>query len=310
MSTNAIETQLNSLLANEKTLERLLYLEKERRRLSKDELAFVGMAEVAGYYWCAMKSLYKNRELELAFFVSYLHDRISYSLRLGLIDKLPKSHEKFLEVGDNIGFSDIERLLKENIEKMSQKSNTVFAIERVDENGDRVMVINPYLSQEEIGFLEQWAKDEGIRIVNLKELPPTVRGKFLDATKAERHPTIRWNFAWDKYIVVGVPDGVTSEFVYEFKSTRTRFLMSFLKPIALTQADLYGRFFRRSKKRVQIYIVEEDATEIWETDVDVNRAEDILAKFKKMEEGFAPLPPKAWKCNSCEFDKVCTIRRS
>lgn len=180
----------------------------------------------------------------------------------------------------------------------------------IDENGSRVMVINPDLSQEEKEFLGRLAKDKGVRVVNLKEAQPTIRGEFLDAIKAERYSTIRWNFAWDKYAVVGVPDGITGEFVYEFKSTRSRFLMNFLKPVALTQADLYGRFFKRSRKRVQIYIMEEDATETWDTDVDINRAEDILAKFKKVDEGFAPPPPKAWKCKSCEFAKVCTIRAS
>jgi hypothetical protein len=47
--------------------------------------------------------------------------------------------------------------------------------------------------------------------------------------------------------------------------------------------------------------VEEDVTEPWDAHADVNRAKDVLAKFKEMEEGFVPLPPKAWKCKSCEF---------
>jgi len=147
-------------------------------------------------------------------------------------------------------------------------------------------------------------------IFSLKEALPKIRGQLLDTTKAEQYTIIRWNYAWDKYVVVVVPDGITSEFFYEFKSTRSRFLMHFLKPVALTQADLYGYFSRRGKKRVQIYVVEEDVTEPWDADADVNRAKDVLAKFKEMEEGFVPLPPKAWKCKSCEFAKVCTIRAS
>jgi len=306
---NGIKTQLDSLLKDEKGLERLLYLEKERRRVSKDELVFIGMADIAGYYWCAMKSLYKNRQMEPAFFASYLHDRIVYSFRLGLIDELPKSHERLLDIGGNIGLSDVERLLKERAQK-TDKQGIVLAIETVDKNGSRVMVVNPDLSQEEVEFFEHRAGGKGTRIASLEEVPPTIRGQFIDRMKAERYPTIRWNYAWDKYVVVGVPDGITSEFVYEFKSTRARFLMHYLKPVALTQADLYGYFFRRGKKRVQIYIVEEDVTETWDADVDVNRAEDVLAKFKKMEGGLLPLPPKAWKCKSCEFAGVCTIRAS
>ncbi|GIV86756.1 MAG: hypothetical protein KatS3mg054_0785 [Chloroflexus sp.] len=306
---NAIKAQLDSLLGDEKALERLLYLEKERRRVSKDELVFIGMADVAKYYWCAMKSLYKNRQMEPAFFASYLYDRIVYSFCLGLIDELPKSHERLLDVGGNIGLSDIERFLKKSAEKTDKQGIVLSPIEMVDKNGSRVMVVNPDLSQEEVEFFEHRA-GKGTRIVSMEEVPPTIRGRFLNIIKAERYPTLRWNYAWDKYVVVGVPDGITSEFVYEFKSARTRFLMHYLKPVVLTQADLYGYFFRRGKKRVQIYIVEEDVTETWDADVDVNRAEDVLAKFKKMERGLLPLPPKAWKCKSCEFAKACTIRAS
>jgi hypothetical protein len=35
----------------------LLQLEKRRRGLDESQLVFIGMANVANYYWCAMKSL-------------------------------------------------------------------------------------------------------------------------------------------------------------------------------------------------------------------------------------------------------------
>lgn len=304
----SVEMQLDSLLGDKESLERLLHLEKQRRGVSKDALVFIGMADVAAYYWCAMKSLYKNQEMELAFFASYLHDRISYSLQLGLIKDLPQNPEKILEIGDEIDFGDIERLLAERTASEGRGAFTLTAIEVADESGGRIIVVNPVLSSEEIGFWEQWARDKGARVVSLGEAPPTVRGEITEAARAERYPTIRWNFAWDKYVVVGVPDGITSEFVYEFKSTRNKFLMNFLKPVAFTQADLYGYFFRRNKKRVQIYIIEEGKTETWDAAVDANRAESVLVKFKEMEMGFIPLPPKAWKCKSCEFAKSCTLR--
>lgn len=306
----SIEMRLHLLLGDKERLERLLHLEKQRRGVGKDALVFIGMADIAAYYWCAMKSLYKNREKELAFFASYLHDRISYSLRLGLIKDLPKSPEQILKIGDEIDLGDIERLLREREASEDQGAFTLTAIEVVDESGGRIIVVNPALSSEEIGFWEQWAKDRGARVVSLDEAPPKVRGDIIADARAERYPTIRWNFAWDKYVVVGVPDGITSEFVYEFKSTRNRFLMNFLKPVALTQADLYGYFFRRNKKRVQIYVIEEGKTETWDTVVDVNKAESVLVKFKEMEMGFIPVPPKAWKCKSCEFAKSCTLRSS
>ncbi|MEM1551040.1 MAG: hypothetical protein QXH03_00030 [Candidatus Bathyarchaeia archaeon] len=301
---HSAKMQLVSLLGDKENLERLLHLEKQRRGVSKDVLVFIGMADVAAYYWCAMKSLYKNREMELTFFATYLYDRISYSLQLGLIKDLPQSPEKILEIGDEIDFSDIERLLAER----SASKITRIAIETTNASGDRIMVVNPVFSLEEFDFLKQWAKDRKTQVVSLDEAPPTVRGEIIADAKAEQYPTIRWNFAWDRYVVVGVPDGITSEFVYEFKSTRNRFLMNFLKPVALTQADLYGYFFKRNRKRVQIYVIEEDKTETWDTAVDTIRAESVLVKFKEMEMGFIPTPPRAWKCKSCEFAKSCILR--
>ena len=302
-----ITMHLNSLFKNKGSLERLLYLEKERRGVSKDALVFIGMADVAAYYWCAMKSLYKNREMELTFFSSYLYDRIFYSFQLGLINELPQSLENTLEIGDEIDISAIEQLLSKRNSGENLVTGTLSAIETTDENGDRIIMVSPTLSNEEFDFWEQQAKDRGIRIVSLDEAPPLIRGEIAQNSYAKRYPTIRWNFVWDKYVVVGMPDGITSEFVYEFKSTRNRFLMKFLKPVAFTQADLYGYFFKRSKKLVQIFVIEDGKTETWDTMVDTKRAVDTLIKFKKMELGILPPAPKAWKCKSCEFAAYCAL---
>lgn len=298
---NSINKQLTSVLQSKEKLQRMLYLEKHRRRLSQDELVFIGMADVASYFWCAMKSLYKNREMELAFFSSYLHDRILYSARLGLIDGLPDSEEQWLEIGDTISFGHIETLLKEQSEH--QGRIMLIAGVTVDEDGNRILVVG----KEEREYLEQEAKSRGLRIVAPEEAPPMVRGSLLQYSKGEQYPTIRWNFSWGKYVVVGVPDGITPEFVYEFKTTRSRFLMSYLKPVALVQADLYGYFFRRNRKRVQIYLVEENKTETWVCDVDADKAISVLTDFAQVEQGAIPRPPKAWKCKHCEYAARCTM---
>jgi len=302
--TEIINAHLRSLVPDEKALKKLLYLEKERRQVSKDELVFLGMAGVADYFWCAMKSLYKSRQNEPGFFGSYLYDRIDYSLRLGLIDKLPKSHPKLLEIGNNIGFSDIERLLKERAEKTDKQGIELAGIEITYKDGSRL----GYSGEGEEVFW--YCAANGTRSNGLEKTPPIERGKILHMAKAEDYPTIRWNYTWDKYVIVGVPDGITDEFVYEFKSTTDRFLAYFVRYVAFTQGDLYGYFFRRSKKRVQIYILKEDVTETWDSDVDENRVQEVLTMFKKTEEGFAPPPPKAWKCKSCDFGKVCTTKAS
>ena len=85
------------------------------------------------------------------------------------------------------------------------------------------MLINPDLSREERIYYEKEAESKGIRIVDPEEFP-MIRGEFLETTKAEQYPTIRWNFEWDDYVIVGIPDGITNNFVYEFKTTRNKFL--------------------------------------------------------------------------------------
>jgi hypothetical protein len=52
------------------------------------------------------------------------------------------------------------------------------------------------------------------------------------------------------YVVVEVPDGITKGYVYEFKCTRRRGGLERAGSVEFVQADLYGYFFRRPRKRV------------------------------------------------------------
>ncbi|MEM2498242.1 MAG: hypothetical protein QXK12_06650 [Candidatus Nezhaarchaeales archaeon] len=90
----------------------LLKTEKRRRGLEEDRLVFVGMANVANYYWCAVKSLLNSRKEEEKFFGSYLYDRVRYSYALGKTRKLPRTPEELLEMGDDISLEDVESLLR------------------------------------------------------------------------------------------------------------------------------------------------------------------------------------------------------
>ncbi|MEM0203674.1 MAG: hypothetical protein QXO16_07490 [Archaeoglobaceae archaeon] len=111
-------------------------------------------------------------------------------------------------------------------------------------------------------------------------------------------------------LVLGEPDGITDEFVYEFKSTRNRFLMREIRPIAFTQANLYGYFFRRAKKRVQIYVREEERVETWENEVNVGGAQKVLKRFKEIKRVERLRPkPNVWKCRACKYKEFCRITR-
>ena len=260
-------------------LNSLLEIEKNRRGMGRKELFFIGMANVANYWWCARKTVLKSRLKELEFFGSYFFDRLFYSMLLGYIDKLPATPEKLLDVGDDITLNDIECLLQEEVfQYTSGKANTG---------------VNEVLAE------------LGIDAAEL-EKHPMLRGVIYERAKMERYPTIRWNFEWREYVVVGVPDGITDEFVYEFKTTKSSFLSRYIKPVASTQADLYGYFFKRDRKRVQIYVVQQDRVWNFDDEVDASRAEETLDKFQQADAdlGSARFPAE-WKCSSCEFNELC-----
>lgn len=264
-----IGNEAKKYLNDNKNLEKLLLLEKKRRGIAKDNICFVATANIAGYWYCGMKSYYKGRRDELLFFRAYLIDRINCSKKLGLIEDLPEDKEKWLDIGNGISFKDINKLLKERKE---------YIIECIDDRDTKSV------------------KDK------------FERGILYQYKLAEKYPSIRWNFKWDKYVVIAVPDGITDDFVYEFKSTASRFLLFFVKPVALTQAGLYGYFYKRKNKRVQIYLENERKIETYEDKVDINRALDTLKLFKKVEIDKKSIKPKKrWKCNNCEFGNICIL---
>ncbi len=259
----------------------LLEIEKDRRGRGRKELLFVGMANVANYWWCARKAVLKSRLKELEFFGSYFFDRLLYSMLLGYVDKFPATPEKLLDFGDEITLNDIEKLLREKV------------FQGTDSDIVNINIINELLAK------------LGINAADLEE-DPMLRGVVYEKLKIEKHPRIRWNFEWRDYVVVGVPDGITDEFVYEFKTTKSSFLSRYIKPVASTQADLYGYFFKRDRKRVQIYVVQQDRVWNFDDEVDASRAEETLDKFQQADAdlGSARFPAE-WKCSSCEFNELC-----
>jgi len=66
-----------------------------------------------------------------------------------------------------------------------------------------------------------------------------------------------------KYVIVGVPDGITDNFVYEFKTTSNEFLMRMQRPVFFTRGDFYGYFFRRPKKRIQVLVKRDIEARTW-----------------------------------------------
>ncbi|HET8581267.1 MAG TPA: hypothetical protein VFL98_02260 [Candidatus Paceibacterota bacterium] len=289
-----------------KRLKRLLALEKERRGVAEDKLVFVGIANLASYYWCAMHSVLKSRADEAMFFGAYLADRIRYSKELGLIRSLPRTDAELLRVGEEITFEDVEKLLAKRPVASSDVSLDAYSFG--DSNGGMQMVINPNVSAERRKSLESDARRNKLKITDLEKVP-IVRGNMMHWNNPEKYRSIRWNFQAGVYVIVGVPDGITDDSVYEYKTTKSDFLAGFVKPVAFAQADLYGHFFRRSKKRVQIQVIETSKTQTWEEPIDETRVGTLVHDFAQVDAGkLFPHPPKSWKCARCEicgFGKLC-----
>ncbi|MEM2914804.1 MAG: hypothetical protein QXH91_05325, partial [Candidatus Bathyarchaeia archaeon] len=286
------------------SVHKLLEIEKQKRGVPLSDLVFIGMADTASFYWCPMKSLLANIDMEPQFFASYLHDRLLYSLKLGYVKKFPKAADKVLLVGEEITFADVEKLLKDKESRESRESPPyVTLLAHTPKGRVKVMVLNPSLSPELKIKLTRMAEKKRVKVVSLDDAPPKLRGAVYEEFLAERYPTIRWNFRWENYVVVGVPDGITDEFVYEFKTTGSEFLLGYIEQSALAQGDLYGYFFRRKNKRVQVYVVDEKETVTWHEEVNEADAVSLLKAFKQLDETREFSLPEKWKCNRCNFKR-------
>lgn len=290
----------------EKRIFNLLKKVKEKNRISQDKLFFLSAANVAAYYWCAMKSYFQLKEGEVDFFAAYLEDRIIYSYELGRLKKLPERDEDILKIGDDITYKDIEYLLKNKKEYyFAVPTNNRYKIKEVKKKEDKL-------------FKEKMRKTKGKSKILLNYLyydetdknDPLERGTILQFEKAEKYPTIRWNFLWDRYIVIACPDGITDTFVYEFKTSQHSrgYVMSYVKPVAFAQGDIYGLFFERLEKRIQLYSEGDNELLTFQEPVNISNAISILEGVKNIENGILPFHPKEWKCKRCEYRSKCSLK--
>jgi hypothetical protein len=181
-----VNEEIDKLLSNKQELEKLLFIEKERRGFEKNKLVFIGMANISSYYWCSIKSLLKSKKDELGFFHAYLHDRICYSLELGYIKEIPKRIDKeILEIGNEINFNDIEKPLKieeslfNSLKREEKKKGVIVSLRMRKENGSKEALVNPELSLKLKSIKEGRLKKEGYKIVNLEE-EPMLKGHYYE----------------------------------------------------------------------------------------------------------------------------------
>jgi CRISPR/Cas system-associated exonuclease Cas4 (RecB family) len=147
----------------------------------------------------------------------------------------------------------------------------------------------------------QWRTLSG-RVYPLHETGDLENSEF-----AEKYPTVKAFWEWEGHCIVGIPDGLTDEFVYEFKSVSSYYLLHYLKPVAQAQAGLYAYFLDRPKTRVQIRVKQANKIETYEQKSSPDNAVELLKTMAALLEGeITPLPPGiAWKCKNCTFRTIC-----
>lgn len=124
-------------------------------------------------------------------------------------------------------------------------------------------------------------------------------------------PTFRWWFSWDRYIIGGIPDGLTRDTVLERKNASNEyFAKTVARPVARTQADLYGHFYGRPRKVVEIEITDGSPALHLDEDVDEARVLETLTKFRAVDVSGKAIPPKPEKCRHCEFNDYCPISQA
>ena len=263
-----------------------LLREKERRGIAPDQLLFIGMHNIAQYFWCPMYSVLKSRTNEMTFFLQYL----------ALSGRFPKGNDDiFSDIGNGITFQDLDTKFK--------KENPVTA------------PVDDEFAETSADGLDDLNKDNKIKWKSIR--PPKIQtvdakyemGHKLEGMYSEKYPKFEWYFEWSNYVVVGEPDGITDTFVYEFKTEKKGVFLNSTKTTAFAQLDLYGYFFQRDKKRAQIYVRDEDITKTWEEDVSKENAERLLGYFRSIDKGWVPEPPKQkGKCRICDEYSACAIR--
>jgi hypothetical protein len=252
--------------------------------MNPKDLLFVATANVAHHWWCPHEAVMRSRQDESSFFGVYLQDRLNAASRLGKRLPRKRNDETVLDIGADITFKQVESLNPETRRTMKPPSDLQ--------------------AKKRHASLQEYLANRPSYGVNA-----SVRGDIYEAFLAEPYSTFRWHFPWNRFVVVGVPDGITRRFVYEFKSTRERKLLQFVKPVADAQADLYAYFYGRPGKRLQIDIVQSQTTLTFDEPANREMAISTLAFFERAVGGVFPKPPIPWKCIHCVYNQQCPIPR-
>ena len=231
-----------------------------------------------------------TRTDERAYFYAYLFDRTRSAFRLGLVSRRLRFLADWLPIAAQVSFEERQRLFIEEEQELRTRP-LIYLIDRsgrehlvndetvADYLAGRIEVVGTHLTST-LHKPTNVSERKNRALVEAGFLPAKLtalaRGWLDQDILAQRYPTFRWHFDWHEYVVVGVPDGITPRFVYEFKSTKE---LDRMKVVAQRQADLYGYFFGREHKRIQIRDVSGGKVLTFSSPIDRMNAETTLERY-------------------------------
>jgi len=154
------------------------------------------------------------------------------------------------------------------------------------------------------------AVGDDLTVEQVERFHPQTLGS-IESLRGSNPPSYQWWFPWDRYVIGGRPDGLARDTVLERKFAKNDyFAKTVARPVARTQADIYGVFFKRANKVVEIQVAQEERILNIEEPVNQKRAFETMRKFLSIDSGSPPIPPKAEKCRNCEFNESCAISQA
>jgi CRISPR/Cas system-associated exonuclease Cas4 (RecB family) len=270
------DRKMTELFNDDDRLDALLLLEKGNRGVDQKQLVFAGLSDVSAQTFCSVKAVLRARESEKMYFGAYLSDRLSYANELGLLESWPQSAAELLQAGYSITFDQIEELERRH-----------YGTHALPDERAEVFPLEIEIEGQNVDY--------------------STRGDVFEYLCAEKYHQFRWNFPYGQHVFLGVPDGITSDFVYEFKSgSKARFRPERTTE-AVVQADLYGYFYKKRMKRVGVYTEDDRRIASHNSPVDEGNAIKYLRNFSRVDGGEMPKLPPPGRCHSCDFKDSCPL---
>ncbi|RCW60177.1 hypothetical protein [Halanaerobium sp. ST460_2HS_T2] len=254
---------LNDLISNQFELDNLLNEFKSQKGINNEKVTFLGINDIASYYWCSRESIFKAKENEIKYFKNAIIDSF---IVLNLIDDFTSSDLidlgplEILSRTDKIGVDELNNLfINKGISSPSidnrQLGYALYKSDNTNSYKEIMIYYGSYNKEREkddsfICFVDTVEKfleldnkyqEELVRTKHtdtrsLEEIEngkplwtkrsyARARGKLLHELNNlnNKYKSFRWHFPWDNYIVTGIPDGVGDNFVYEYKSAKDKY---------------------------------------------------------------------------------------